>query len=92
MEKINNICWIFVFMLLSFILGYVSGGYNKNEIEDDLIDTSYNYIVLDSIKYNLISRDSIVYKLKVKYKDDVKKAQNLSDSDAVKLFKQLVTD
>ena len=51
MEKINNICWIVVLALASFILGYTKGA-SDTEKELDIIDTTYNIITLDSIKYN----------------------------------------
>ena len=63
MEKINNICWIVVLALVSFILGYTKGA-NDIEKELDDVDTSYNIMILDSIKYNIKEKDSVIIKLK----------------------------
>lgn len=91
MERINNICWVIIFMILSFALGYVCGN-NAIQTQNTINDTTYNTTVLDSIKYNIQEKDSVIYKLKIKYYDEVKTANSLSDSDAVKLFKELVAD
>lgn len=91
MEKINNICWIVVLALASFILGYTTGA-SDIEKELDTIDTTYNIITLDSIKYNIKEKDSVITKLKIKYEEEVKDANNLDDTSAIKLFKKLVTD
>lgn len=91
MEKINNICWIVVLVLTSFILGYTKGA-SDTEKELDGIDTTYNIITLDSIKYNIKEKDSVITKLKIKYEEEVKDANNLDDTSAIKLFKKLVTD
>lgn len=90
MERINNICWIMVLALVSFILGYTKGA-NDIEKELDVIDTTYNIITLDSIKYNIKEKDSVITKMKIKYEKDVKNANNLDDTAAVELFKLLVT-
>lgn len=91
MEKINNICWIVVLALASFILGYTKG-VSDTEKELNAIDTTYNIITLDSIKYNIKEKDSVITKLKIKYEEEVKDANNLDDTSAIKLFKKLVTD
>lgn len=91
MEKINNICWVVVLALVSFILGYTKG-VNDIKKELDVIDTSYNIITLDSIKYNIKEKDSVIIKLKTKYEEEVKDANNLDDASTVELFKKLVTD
>ena len=91
MERINNICWIVVLALVSFILGYIKGA-SDIEKELDVIDTTYNIITLDSIKYNIKEKDSIITKLKIKYEEEIKDANNLNDTATVELFKKLVTD
>ena len=70
-------------------------GYNKNKskgIENTIIyDTTYNKVVLDSIEYNIIKKDSVIYKIKQEMKDEVTKSFGLNDSAAVELFKKLVS-
>lgn len=55
-------------------------------------DTSINTIRIDSIEYNIIKKDSLVINIKQKRNDEIKKANTISDSNAIKLFKELVTE
>lgn len=64
----------------------------KHEQTIIVIDTTYNTVVLDSIKYNISYKDSIVYKLKQEMKDEKDKVYNMSDNDAIKLFYELVSE
>lgn len=85
-----------LFGIILFLLGYiiVSNGLRKindNSPVEGTIDTTYNYITIDSIKYNIIEKDSIIHKLKYKYEIEVIKVSNLDDSSSVELFKDLCT-
>ena len=64
----------------------------KNEQTVVIGDTTYNKVVLDSIEYNIIYRDSIIYKLKEQMEYEKDKVYNMSDNDAVKLFYELVSE
>lgn len=64
----------------------------KNEQTVIIGDTTYNKVVLDSIEYNIIYRDSIIYKLKEQMEYEKDKVHNMSDNDAVKLFYELVSE
>lgn len=94
MEKVNKICVFIVILLVAFIAGYVVGD-KQNQIIDNkdvvLPDTTYNKVTLDSIEYNIIKKDSTVYKLKEEVKDEIEKALNADDSIAVEQFKSLST-
>lgn len=94
MEKVNKICVFIVILLVAFIAGYVVGD-KQNQIIDNkdvvLPDTTYNKVTLDSIKYNIIKKDSTIYKLKEEVKDEIEKALNVDDSIAVEQFKSLST-
>lgn len=94
MEKVNKICIFIVILLVAFIAGYVVGD-KQNQIIDNkdvvLPDTTYNKVTLDSIEYNIIKKDSTIYKLKEKVKDEIEKALNADDSIAVEQFKSLST-
>lgn len=59
---------------------------------EEVSDTVYNTVVLDSIKYNIIIKDSIITKIKYKYETEIIKVDNMSDSASVELFKRLCTD
>lgn len=94
MEKVNKICIFIVILLVTFIAGYVVGD-KQNQIIDNkdvvLPDTTYNKVTLDSIEYNIIKKDSTIYKLKEEAKDEIEKALNADDSIAVEQFKSLST-
>lgn len=64
---------------------------NHVNTQEVLIDTTYNKIILDSIEYNIIKKNSVIYNIKQEMKDEVTKSFELSDSAAVKLFKKLCT-
>lgn len=94
MKKVNKICIFIVILLVTFIAGYVVGD-KQNQIIDNkdvvLPDTTYNKVTLDSIEYNIIKKDSTIYKLKEEVKDEIEKALNVDDSIAVEQFKSLST-
>lgn len=94
MEKVNKICIFIVILLVTFIAGYIVGD-KQNQIIDNkdvvLPDTTYNKVTLDSIEYNIIKKDSTIYKLKEEVKDEIEKALNADDSIAVEQFKSLST-
>lgn len=94
MEKVNKICIFIVILLVVFIAGYIVGD-KQNQIIDNkdvvLPDTTYNKVTLDSIEYNIIKKDSTIYKLKEEVKDEIEKALNADDSIAVEQFKSLST-
>ena len=67
MEKFNKILLLLIVNLIVFSVGYTIGYRKaKNNINDNIIiqDTTYNHIILDSIKYRLIEKDSIIYNIK----------------------------
>lgn len=55
------------------------------------LDTTYDKVVLDSIEYNIIKKDSVIYNFKQEMKDEVTKSFELSDSAAVQLFRELAS-
>lgn len=95
MEKFNKILLLLIIILIVFSVGY-SIGYRKakSNINDNIIiqDTTYNHIILDSIKYRLIEKDSVIYNIKEDLKDDIQEAINVNDSDVVKQFYELVSE
>ena len=99
-EKNNKRLTITIIVLVGMIMCLIlyifyNAKYNqKNKIKETIIviDTTYNKIVLDSIKYNIVYKDSIVYKLKEEMEYEKDKVYNMSDNDAVKLFYELVSE
>lgn len=95
MEKFNKILLLLIVNLIVFSVGYTIGyRKTKNNINDNIIiqDTTYNHIILDSIKYRLIEKDSIIYNIKEDLKDDIQEAINANDSNVVKQFYELVSE
>lgn len=88
-----NIFWI-LFIAIIAIIGYYVG-HNRSTINlpvEDNPDTIYNIVTIDSIKYNIILKDSIITKLKYEYETKIIEVNNMSDSASVELFKELCTD
>ena len=89
-NKLLNILFISLLIIIPFFIGRRSVKVaNKNVSK---IDTTYNNIILDSIKYNIIYKDSIITKLRYKYETKIIEVNNLSDSASVELFKKLCTE
>ena len=84
-----------IILILILIILYLFIKLNNKQINEKQIiniqDTTYNTIILDSIEYNIITKDSIITKIKNKYETEIIKVDNMSDSASVKLFKELCT-
>ena len=63
---------------------------DKNKVE--VVDTTYNTIILDSIKYNIIERDSIICHIKHDYEDSIENIKHLDDSSSIMLFEYLARE
>ena len=95
MEKNNNmlnIIAVIIIAIIFFIIGYVV---KQKEINNDKYiinkpDTVYNRIVIDSLEYNIIKKDSIIYNIKENVKEEINFAINADDSTTVMLFQKLV--
>lgn len=61
----------------------------KNETT---IDTTYNHIVLDSIKYNIIKKDSVIKIYKEEMYEEIKRNDTANTDDVVRTFYQLVAE
>lgn len=95
MEKFNKILLLLIIILIVFSVGYTIGYRKaKSNINDNIViqDTTYNYIILDSIKHRLIEKDSVIYNIKEDLKDDIQEAINANDSNVVKQFYELVSE
>ena len=95
MEKFNKILLLLIIILIVFSVRYTIGYRKaKSNINDNIViqDTTYNHIILDSIKYRLIEKDSIIYNIKEDLKDDIQEAINANDSNVVKQFYELVSE
>lgn len=95
MGKTISIVFIVVVLWISLcttLLIVMMNNEKPNKSNTVIQDTTYNHIVLDSIKYKIIEKDTIIYKLHIKMKEDVEASYNLDDSSSIQLFKQLVNE
>lgn len=95
MEKFNKILLLLIINLIVFSVGYTIGyRKSKSNINDNIViqDTTYNHIILDSIKYRLIEKDSVICNIKEDLKDDIQEVINANDSNVVKQFYELVSE
>ena len=93
MEKLNKWCLFIVLLVIIFFIGY-EVGFRNNTLKNTNVfiqDTTYNYIILDSIQYNIIKKDSIIYNLKKEMKYEIDESHNLTDSASIDLFQWLAT-
>jgi hypothetical protein len=56
------------------------------------IDTSYNRVVIDSIKYNIIERDSMIIHIKDSIIYELQLNQTADDSTVIANFQKLLSD
>lgn len=92
METMNKICFIIVFGIICFVIGYCIGNDDSKEINYDNViipDTTYNKVTLDSIEYNIYKKDSTIIELKKRTEYEMEQAINANDSVAVKQFYKL---
>lgn len=92
MEKVNKILIVIFLLILFGVMFYSwnkinSAKQNKDNME--IIDTTYNKVVLDSIEYRIRIKDSIIVELKKQVKYEIEQAINANDTDAVKQFYEL---
>lgn len=88
---------IAVIMLISVFCIIIAIPFNskkdiKNEDAVIQIDTVYNKIILDSIRYDIRNKDSIIIKLKKQITYEVQQAISANDSIAIEQFKQLASE
>lgn len=92
METINKICFIIVFGIICFVVGYCVGNNDNEKTNYDNVivpDTTYNKITLDSIEYNIHKKDSTIIELKKRTEYEMEQAINANDSVAIEQFKEL---
>ena len=92
MEKVNKILIVIFLLILFGVMFYSwnkinSAKQNKDNME--IIDTTYNKVVLDSIEYRIRTKDSVIVELKKQVKYEIEQAINANDSDAVKQIYEL---
>lgn len=85
-----------IYLIIIFVLIFLV---SKLSIKKDVqiepiksIDTSYNRVVIDSIKYNIIERDSMIIHIKDSILYELQLNQTADDSTVVINFQKLLSD
>jgi hypothetical protein len=85
-----------IYLIIIFVLIFLV---SKLSIKKDVqiepiksIDTSYNRVVIDSIKYNIIERDSMIIHIKDSIIYELQLNQTADDSTVVINFQKLLSD
>ena len=88
--------FILILILIAIItFNVIKDGFRKIDDKSEttrITDTVYNYITIDSIRYNIQVKDSIITAIRYEYKTKYIEADNLDDSASVELFKRLCSD
>ena len=77
-----------LFLLFSSIVVRTKENIGTTTIQDTVI----NRVQIDSIHILITKQESIINRINTKEKYEIEKAINSNDSDAIKLFKVLVTE
>lgn len=89
MEKIIKIIILLIILSIIWCVAYKEVIPVKTTVA--ICDTTYNIVTLDSIKYNITVKDSIIVKLKKKVTYEMEQAINADDSTAINQFKKFAS-
>lgn len=85
-----------IYLIIIFVLIFLV---SRLSIKKDIavepikpIDTTYNRVVIDSIKYNIIERDSMIIHIKDSILYELQLNQTADDSTVVINFQKLLSD
>ena len=92
MKKIIIIVLIIEIINLSLTLFVINKIKNVEAFNKCNVDTVFNKLQIDSIQYNIIQKDSTIITINNTMKDEINKADNLSNDSAVILFRQLLQE
>ena len=88
MDKTTKI--LIVLMIILCIIWCLFGkDVAPNKTSVTICDTTYNIVTLDSIRYNIKIKDSVIVELKKRVIYEMEQAINADDSTAVIQFKEL---
>lgn len=89
MGRITKI--IILLIIFSIICCIIDKDFIPVKTTVTICDTTYSVVILDSIKYNIKVKDSIIVELKKKVTYEMEQAINADDSTAVVQFKELAS-
>lgn len=88
----RDLIYLIIIFVLIFLVSRLS---IKKDVPVEYIkpiDTSYNRVVIDSIKYNIIKRDSIIIHIKDSIIYELQINQSASDSMLIVNFQKLLSE
>lgn len=89
---LRDLIYLIIIFVLIFLVSRLSV---KKDIPVEPIkpiDTSYNRVVIDSIKYNIIERDSMIIHIKDSIIYELQFNQTADDSTVIANFQKLLSD
>ncbi|QWM89059.1 hypothetical protein [uncultured phage cr49_1] len=89
---IRDLIYLIIIFVLIFIVSRLS---IKNDVSVEPVkpvDTTYNRVVIDSIEYNIIKRDSIIVQIKDSIIYELQLNQTADDTTVVVNFQKLLSD
>lgn len=90
MDKTTKIVIVLI-IILGIIWCWVDKDFAPAKTPVTICDTTYNIATLDSIRFNIKVKDSVVVELKKKVEYEMEQAINADDSAAVIQFKELAS-
>lgn len=92
-KQILIICFIVTIVLLIFVIGILVARIKTlEESTTQLPDTVTNTVVIEKIKDDISEQKELINDYKQEYYEETKRANNLNDSSAVKLFFELASE
>lgn len=88
----RDLIYLIIIFVLIFLVSRLS--IKKDVLVEPIkpIDTSYNRVVIDSIKYNIIERDSMIIHIKDSIIYELQLNQSASDSMLIVNFQKLLSE
>lgn len=85
-----------IYLIIIFVLIFIASRLSiKNDVSVEPVkpvDTTYNRVVIDSIEYNIIKRDSIIVQIKDSIIYELQLNQTADDTTVVVNFQKLLSD
>lgn len=89
---LKDLIYLIIIFVLIFLVSRLS---IKNDVSVEPVkpvDTTYNRVVIDSIEYNIIKRDSIIVQIKDSIIYELQLNQTADDTTVVVNFQKLLSD
>ena len=98
-KRFYEIILVFIWTAMFYLLGWACGWFigKKNHPVTDFNIPEHTVIdsikpKLDSIEYNIIKKDSVIYNIKEEMKNEIGQSEQLTDTATVNEFYKLVSE